>query len=315
MIPIYDLVNHHNGDVNTENTSIHSDALRVRTNRKVKAGEEILATYDKCRDCQGVHEYWGTPEILRDFGFVEPYPHRFHFHETGVSIEIDRAEHEDGKKHYFIDWLSPRPGYDAIQIMTAHQERLQSIEETTEFQVLKRDVSDREWTILMEYRDALVTALTVAIVDAGVVSDEDIDPCDDDDEVCWDVQSLEDRYRDLDEPTNMHDEYRYVYQCETLVFGVDHYKMIDDGSSYYQQIDYYFDPETKDTCFDLDQIFQMCGSYRAHYHEMVRKILTTVSVENPLSLQICMPDLTLSFISHLTFSADSGGTQDSEVSS
>jgi hypothetical protein len=56
LIPIYDLVNHHNGDVNTENTSIHSDALRVRTTRKIQKGEEIFASYDKCRDCQGVHE-------------------------------------------------------------------------------------------------------------------------------------------------------------------------------------------------------------------------------------------------------------------
>jgi spermidine synthase len=159
--------------------------------------------------------------------------------------------------------------------MVGHQKRLETIENTTEFQVLSRDVSEREWRTLMEYRDALVTAFKVATIDAGVVAEEDIYPCEEDDEddeeedKCYDTPSLEGRYPDFELTLDMQSEYRYIYQCETLVFGVAHYKMIDETGSYYQSIDYYHDPETKDTCFDLDRIFQMCGSYRPHYHEMV----------------------------------------------
>lgn len=107
LIPIYDMVNHNRGKVNTvTRPSVTSeDGFGMYATRDILAGEELFFAYHDCKfslfilqfekknnhnhtsniffplvapDSGTVPEYWGTPEILRDFGFVEPYPHRFH---------------------------------------------------------------------------------------------------------------------------------------------------------------------------------------------------------------------------------------------
>merc|ERR1712008_317650 len=63
LIPIWDMVNHDNGRTNTENDSMYNaDGLKVRAARNLDKGEEILASYDKCLDCNDVESVWGTPE-------------------------------------------------------------------------------------------------------------------------------------------------------------------------------------------------------------------------------------------------------------
>jgi len=90
LIPIWDMVNHKNGHVNVENDSIwHKDGFHLRSKRAIKAGEELFATYDKCLDCGNIWWYWGTPEILRDFGFVEDYTQRWVFYEEGIWFEME----------------------------------------------------------------------------------------------------------------------------------------------------------------------------------------------------------------------------------
>lgn len=81
--------------------------LVVRASKDVMPGDEIFSSYDSCTDCKDTHHYWGTMEIMRDFGFVESYPHRYVFdnpeymwfevHEEGMdnelTIEWDDIEH------------------------------------------------------------------------------------------------------------------------------------------------------------------------------------------------------------------------------
>jgi hypothetical protein len=77
LIPIYDMLNHANDveKLNTDNNSVYSaEGLRVWASKTIEAGEELFITYDNCNDCQGNPVYWGTTELLRDFGFVELYP-------------------------------------------------------------------------------------------------------------------------------------------------------------------------------------------------------------------------------------------------
>ena len=84
------MVNHDNGQINTENTPISSESgIKVWASKPIKAGEEIFASYDRCLDCQDVANYWGTPEILRDFGFVERYPRRFVAYDEGIWFEVE----------------------------------------------------------------------------------------------------------------------------------------------------------------------------------------------------------------------------------
>jgi hypothetical protein len=67
FIPIWDMVNHDNGKLNTDNNAIHSDeGLKVWATEDIPAGAEIYATYNFCTDCKnhiGENEYvadeWG----------------------------------------------------------------------------------------------------------------------------------------------------------------------------------------------------------------------------------------------------------------
>jgi hypothetical protein len=60
LIPLWDMVNHDNGNINTENTSMYDkDGIRVWSSRAIQKGEEIFASYDKCLDCSDISSYWG----------------------------------------------------------------------------------------------------------------------------------------------------------------------------------------------------------------------------------------------------------------
>ena len=97
------MLNHHNGLVNsiTRPSIYDKDGFGVYALKDLNAGEELLYSYHGCPDCKGCPtcgtslEYWGTPEMIRDFGFVEPYPQRFYYDDMGpVYLKID--EHPNG---------------------------------------------------------------------------------------------------------------------------------------------------------------------------------------------------------------------------
>lgn len=45
--------------------------------------------------------------------------------------------------------------------------------------------------------------------------------------------------------------------------------MLEEFQSPYQEIVFFINPENEDMCLELDNIVQICESYRPHYHEMV----------------------------------------------
>eukprot|EP00980_Cylindrotheca_fusiformis_P006585 scaffold1389_cov122-Cylindrotheca_fusiformis.AAC.3 len=133
LVPVYDMLNHHNGNVNTESrpSIFDPDGFSVYALRDLEQGEELFFSYHDCPDCYdtcdkskdddgddsydnsdkcgaSTMDYWGTPEMLRDFGFVEPYPQRFHLvHEDGEQSTLfidesaatieDDADDDQGK--------------------------------------------------------------------------------------------------------------------------------------------------------------------------------------------------------------------------
>jgi hypothetical protein len=42
--------------------------------QEIEAGEEIYLSYNQFHDCEGWWHEYGTPEMFRDYGFVEQYP-------------------------------------------------------------------------------------------------------------------------------------------------------------------------------------------------------------------------------------------------
>lgn len=82
LIPVFDMMNHRNGKwLNTDSNSVHdnNDNIVVRATKRVKKGEELYTSYNMCRDCGGRTQHYGTPDMFRDYGFVETFPQRWIF--------------------------------------------------------------------------------------------------------------------------------------------------------------------------------------------------------------------------------------------
>ena len=166
MIPLWDMVNHDNGRINTKNTSIYSKkGIEVMASRVIDKGEEIFASYDLCLDCFDVEDYWGTQEVLKDFGFIEPYPHRWIEYNNGKTIwylimEVDGelkvafdTEDEDG---FGV------PDKEDIEILKKELERLESME--NELQRMRNSsIPDYQWDTVVKFFTSKKMGLSMAI--------------------------------------------------------------------------------------------------------------------------------------------------------
>ena len=180
MIPLYDMVNHDNGQINTENTSLSSKSgIKVRASQPIKAGEEIFASYDKCLDCSDVSYYWGTPEILRDFGFVERYPRRFVEYDEDIWFELwegpgrelevrwDDYGLGDEEMRYYQShgYLTGSPSEEGIAYMKKELQRIGALP-PSEMSDCPTNVPANECRTILQYKEAVTEAYTLAIAEA-----------------------------------------------------------------------------------------------------------------------------------------------------
>lgn len=163
LIPIWDMFNHWNGHVNTENDPMYAnDGLKVRAATSIHKGDELYATYNECVDCKETLWYWGTPEILRDFGFVEPYDQRWVYYRKGIWFEISE---QDGE--LIVEWDIADDGYGVpgnkkIKFLESELVRIQHA-------ILKKrpaNVPEHEWTNILAFQKASTRALSLAIQSA-----------------------------------------------------------------------------------------------------------------------------------------------------
>lgn len=162
LIPIWDMVNHDNGRINTENDSMYDEeGMKVRALRKLEKGEELFASYDLCLDCKDLVEYWGTPEILKDFGFVENYPHRWVFWEQEIWIEVSEEEEEEedfGILAYFSDVQNGPPSGHQLEFLKSELRRLESV--SLEQQ---GEIPDHEFKTIERFRNAAMEDLGAVV--------------------------------------------------------------------------------------------------------------------------------------------------------
>lgn len=177
LIPIYDMLNHNNGDVNTitKPTIFDKNSFGVYALRDMKAGEELLYSYydcpdcrkcraceeypgtPQCKQCESTLTYWGTSEMLRDFGFVEPYPHRYYFwnpidEKTMLSqgIIVDKDE-ENGS--YAITCFDGRcPSYELIEPLAKNLEPMFE----SDILPLKDTLPPLEYFTIQRYHETLL---------------------------------------------------------------------------------------------------------------------------------------------------------------
>jgi spermidine synthase len=262
MIPVYDMMSHRNGPyLNTKSNSVHKKTtpVRVHASRDIKAGEELYTSYNNCKDCGNrINNGYGTPEILRDFGFVELYPQRWYF---GRRLYFDLIQDPEDKT-ITVKWMDKKPKKKALNWMAMQLERLQDIYlgEKDIYSVLLKQVPPHELRVIEEYHQAAMNAMTHALEYWG----RSVKKCDPNDATC----AMQSRYDELDFRPDLMDY--NVDTCDTSVsLNFKGFKKLDDLNSHYQHMEFFQDPKNFNTCFELTNIVQMCGSYRPHYHEMV----------------------------------------------
>lgn len=110
MIPLWDLFNHNNGNINVETprSVFEGDAMEARAVRDIQPQEELFESYDLCIDCGDDARWWGTIELLRDFGFVEPFTQRWVWPEHGVWFEVQQDK-KTGETRIWVSSKGRRP--------------------------------------------------------------------------------------------------------------------------------------------------------------------------------------------------------------
>ena len=177
--------------------------------------------------------------------------------------------------------------------MRAELHRLEDLHETA---LTHRDVhivSDYEWSVIIQYWDALHTALQYALDvvtpaddtctamdDSGGGDNIDNDKGGDSDGTCsrssssinnsldWIVGRYDDSLHDFEEVWTDERTITCDYQA---IYDLDSWEAVQRVESHYQKMEFMVH-ETfgkQDSCFDLEGTVQICQSYRPHYHEMI----------------------------------------------
>eukprot|EP00957_Ditylum_brightwellii_P211358 15366085-Ditylum_brightwellii.AAC.1 len=264
MIPIYDMFNHRNGHwFNSVDTGVHSNrTILIRASRDIRPGQQIYNSYNQCRDCGGRLTDYGTPEILRDYGFVETFPQRWIFEDYDVAFEIDER-YKQGKatgEYVLKEWILTKPDEDDIYMLLNRIEVLQDDMETL---LSDRDpaVPEREWDIIFEFANAMVFAVNFAVESSEKKS------------CIKGGCSILPGYQDFDKTVGIFLESSYTeYTCnyDEVMRRLDKepYEDLERIRSLYQTSTFSWNKETRATCFDIEGTVQICDDYRPHYHEM-----------------------------------------------
>jgi len=274
MVPLFDLYNHRNGKwFNTETNMVEGKRVELLSSRDIKKGEQLYNSYNMCSNCQNRAKNYGTPEILRDYGFVENFPQRWTFFSQGVRIDLDKDE-ETGEMKLTWRKNSEKQG-KSFAFLRVQLKRLTSVVgphiEAIMKQVEQGTTTSEELPTLhevktvKEYYDALTLAMKSAIEHAE--DDADV-KCpggkEMEDGTCMVV--VQDGYSSF--KIDDYDDENYQHTCDNKrIMKFNDYDDLGTIQSVYQTLNFAVRPTDKNVCFDLDDTVQICSNYRPHYHE------------------------------------------------
>mmetsp|Transcript_11670 Transcript_11670/g.24673 ORF Transcript_11670/g.24673 Transcript_11670/m.24673 type:complete len:1268 (-) Transcript_11670:237-4040(-) len=175
MIPAYDNMNHRNGNWTNADTEIERGEFHHTTaTRTISPGEQIYISYNFCEECGGRKTGYGTAEILRDYGFVEHYPQRWHYMEEDFQFDLDQIE--DGK--LIVTWDTedrPEKGDGKLMEQTRvwfrweirRLKRIKNIEWEIGYKNKDHGIKDTELETIFRFLDANIIAMTAALESLG----------------------------------------------------------------------------------------------------------------------------------------------------
>ncbi|KAL3914815.1 MAG: hypothetical protein SGILL_005941 [Bacillariaceae sp.] len=310
MIPAYDAYNHRNGNwTNAAQDVIPKKYHETTASRDIQVGEQVLISYDKCEECGGRHFGYGTADMLRDYGFIEYFPQRWHF--INNEIEFDLDEDENGELE--LRWIEqPRPhdlkSREQIKIELKWEiqrlRRFKNIDWKFSLKERYHGIPRHELDTIWQFVDANIIAMSVALEALGPMTTTPItttkadadqkddvvetvklespkQKCADDAEGSCSASAL---YEDLAPFTGNGSHYDPLnwefddldYQASTCdnreIMKFHDFYQLEVSKTSYQQMTFLEKPSTDDVCMDLDKIVQICANYRPQYHEYGKRM-------------------------------------------
>ena len=271
LVPVYDMYNHRNGKYyNTHMKAVRGENYQVTARRDIQPGEQIYNSYNMCENCGGRKDGYGTPEVFRDYGFVEEFPQRWHFEDLEIMFDLSESETNDTVEITWRHGDKPTTDKDKVEtkdLIIKEVRRLVKIRNQiwkTDYQNGKSSIKTSEWNSLWDFHQAMVNALSYAYNDVVDHESEMLpvgkDTCTSDG-ICG-INYFDDlKYEE--------DSIKYNRQtCDNKeIMTFPEYFMLEGLKTHYQQLNFAFSKEDGDICMDLEDTVQICSSYRPHYHE------------------------------------------------
>ncbi|KAL3791410.1 hypothetical protein ACHAW5_005784 [Stephanodiscus triporus] len=155
MVPFYDMNNHHNGKRNMAHrynpydpiglNQIKQTGYELVTTKAVKQSEQLYTSYNRGVVSKEYVDWFGTPEMFLQFGFVEELPQRWLFDFARVKFDLVWSDAGTALLREELTRLT----------LFAKHHRHNTSEDT--------HISLCEWSSLWQYYDALHYALSSAV--------------------------------------------------------------------------------------------------------------------------------------------------------
>ena len=139
----------------------------MRTIRDVKAGEELVCSYNQCPNCDHLYSnpkdastFEVTPQLFEVYGFVEPIPQRWVLPQYRLMFDINYAnEEEPDEEDLRVDFIAP-PSWLALHFLRARLAFLHAFEKELKD---RTDIPAAELDGLKRFHRALVDAYSLAL--------------------------------------------------------------------------------------------------------------------------------------------------------
>jgi Spermine/spermidine synthase domain/SET domain len=296
MIPLYDFYNHANGPLAnvkvkfiTDKETGNMQMIQIYARRDIVKGEQLRRSYYE-NETMGdrASKFYGTLDMLRDYGFVEDYPQRWAFvyndfrrgfdvtykNETVEAAKLmDAADNVsmDDLKLALLDWSKMNVTYMVDAYFRRHLHRMnQSVEplmhrlqlqlqgKSSDSKQIGDVPSALEFSIVRKLVDSLKVAFQLYLKAANEyeLNSPDVKP-----------------YREIRREQGRRDPFDHeTFPTYNEQFyakpGRDDWVTVNQEDSGYQTIRFMSHEGDKNICFVLDGEPQTCSYFSAHYHDL-----------------------------------------------
>jgi hypothetical protein len=164
LIPVMDMMSHRNGKwLNTKHSDVFDKKIEIEliAKRDIQKNEQIYTTYNRCESCGSRVYRYGTPDILRDYGFVEQMPQSYFLYPAGFGFRVDYKDYDENGQPIgdvvVTEWINSGPEADDIKMFMGIAKQIKNKKKMF-LNVRDEKVSDFEWNTIHAYMNALEVA-------------------------------------------------------------------------------------------------------------------------------------------------------------